>query len=270
MSANDIWLRGSEDEDPDDVRLYYFEEVIGEAVVIYVTDSIALSDVPRLVSPVFVTDAIHLADVAYRLFHDIEVLGEDWAWMDTYVQPSSTPISGSSPPKQDPYLLVLAKDEDWYWYLTLVPVMDLEIKEGGVLEQSIIADLPSGAEKGIVQYLGSEDDLVLLRLRGPVDMLRQLDYLNRRDYITVRIRCNGVTWWQGYVRFLNFAGQPVIASEVNQVTVYLPSKGKAEAETRTMIGMFGECPDQARYLLVLAKAEDWKWHNPLAETSEEI
>lgn len=235
----------------------------------YVTDSIALTDVPWLVSPVFITDAVHLLDVAYLMFGDIEIIDENWAWFDFFAAPPSTPISGSSPYKQTPYALIFAKDHQWFWIITLVPVMDLIIKEAAIKEQSIVADLASFSESDKVQYLGSEDDFLLLRLTGPFDMIRQLDGLNRNDEVTVRIRCNGTTWWQGYVRFLSHGGQPVSVG-VNLVMMDIPAKGKAETETRTMIGMFGDCPDQAKYLLILTKGQGWLWHNPLEEIGEEI
>jgi hypothetical protein len=100
-------------------------------------------------------------------------------------------------------------------------------------------------------------------------MIRQLDGLNKNDEVTVRIRSNGVTWWHGYVRFLSHGGQPVPAG-VNLVMMDIPVKGKAEDVSRTMIGMFGSCPDQAKYMLILTKSQGWVWTNPLEESEEEI
>ena len=102
------------------------------------------------------------------------------------MEPPATPINGSSPFKQTPYSLIFSKDYGWFWIIELLPILDVVIKEGGVREQSITVDLPIGAEKNKPQYLGFEDDMVLLRIRGTLDSIRQIDYLNRDDYITIR------------------------------------------------------------------------------------
>jgi len=61
----------------------------------------------------------------------------------------------------------------------------------------------------------------------------------------------------------------VIASGVNQVQVDIPAKGKAEDKTRTMLGMFGECPEQPKYALILTKDHGWAWRiDPLTESEE--
>jgi hypothetical protein len=219
---------------------------------------------------IIILDSLHFSDIAYKIFIGIEILSEGWKFYLEQTIPPSTPISGSSPGSQVPYALILSSSYGWFTMETLIPILDVELMEGGVLEQSIIADIPNGGETGLPQYLGSEDDLVLLRLRGPVDMIRQLDYLNRNDEVSVRVRCNGATWWQGYVRFLNFAGQPLVSSEENHVTVDIPAKGKAEVVSRTMLGMFGDCPNEAKYMVLLTSGHGWIWAKTLVETGEEI
>lgn len=84
-----------------------------------------------MVSPVFITDAIHLTDEVWKIFGDIEVLQEGWKWILEPGVPPSTPISESSPYKQSPYALIFSKDYGWFWIITLVPILDVEIKEGG-------------------------------------------------------------------------------------------------------------------------------------------
>ena len=129
MSATDVYLRSSSEEDPDNVRLYYQGEIVGELLIVYVEDAINLSgELPHLVSPVFITDAISFLDYAFRMFNDIEVLGYSWAWLDTYVEPSSTPISGSSPYSQAIWNQILSKLYDWYWIIELTPILDVIIK----------------------------------------------------------------------------------------------------------------------------------------------
>ena len=171
MGAADVWLRQG-DATSNDVRLFYFEEVVGGAPVVEVFDYIDLTDGPWLVSPVFISDAIHFVDVPYRMFGDIEVLYYDWAWLDTFVAPSSTPISGSSPISQDRWLQVLAKDWDWYWIIELEPIIDLIIDQAGIREESLVVDVPTWAEKNKPQYMGSEDDLLRARTSTPSQLGR--------------------------------------------------------------------------------------------------
>jgi len=100
-------------------------------------------------------------------------------------------------------------------------------------------------------------------------MVRMLDALNQNDEVSVRIRCNGVTWWEGYVRFLSTGGRQVPAG-ANLVQMDVPAKGRAAVLTNAAIGMFRVCADQAKYMLLLTQSHGWVWHNTLVESSEDI
>ena len=112
-------------------------------------------------------------------------------------------------------------------------------------------------------------DLVFVRIRGTLDSIRQIDAMNQSDYISLRIRSNGVTWWQGRVHLVEWQCIPKVSPE-NLVDIETTGKGIAYDDARQMIGMFGDPPKQDRYLLILKKGHDWDWVNGLVETEEPI
>lgn len=267
MSATDIYLRDGY-ATPSDPLLYYQGEISG---LISIYDTIVLTDLSRLVSPVFVADSLRLSDTVLRpLFGgEIEFLSYLWGWVHNYIEPPSLPISESSPIKQDPYDRILADFYTWFWIIELIPIMDLIIKEAGIREESIVIDVPIDAELNKPQYLGSEEDLVILKTRGIYDSIRVLDKLNTREYILIEIKCNGVTWWKGRVRFINWGGYPQIAPD-NVVHLEGVARGIEDTSNRQYIGIFGDPPDQDRYFLILKKGHSWTWITSLAEDSESV
>lgn len=215
-----------------------------------------------------ILDTVHLADIAYKLINEIEVISEGWSWWYDETAPSSTPISGHSDPHQAIYDLLLSKSYGWFDIWDLVPVLDVVVTEGAVRETSIIVDLPANSEKNIVQYLGSEDDLLLLRLHGGPDMMRMLKALNKNDYITLQIRMNATNWWVGRVRFLDFDELPSPAEEELRV-VEAFAKGTASSDTVISIGEFmANPPTQDKYNLILLKSHGWGYIISGLDTSE--
>ncbi|MDQ1280125.1 MAG: hypothetical protein QG670_1387 [Thermoproteota archaeon] len=219
--------------------------------------------------PVFLSDTISLSDIALSLFYELEFLNYSWAWVKIPDEPPATPISESSPYPQDLYLQVLAKNHQWYWIIDLTPIMDLIIKEAGIREESIVIDVPIDAELNKPQYLGSEEDLLILKMRGVYDSIRVLDKLNTRNYILVEIKCNGVTWWKGRVRFINWGGYPQVSDE-NVVHLEGLARGIEDTSDRQYLGIFGDPPNQDKYVLILKKGHQWDWINTLIEEREHV